>query len=188
MRPFLIYASQHDRNSIPNLPLAVTKCITAAAQTIELIHDTYLSQIFFRTWWYNTTYCLFAASIILFALTQPPLDDFPISTLNDLIERSIDVLEAMTECVVAQKAAEMIKTTLAQVRDGHQSQMPFDFIPKSLPVSPKVPAELGMFDFNDDFSLLLGSGGYDMNYDFTAYGAPSNVMFWPSLSNGMGPT
>ena len=180
MRPFLIYSSQPDRQEMENLPVAVTKCITAAAHTIDFIHDTFLSQIFFRTWWYNTTYCLFAASIVLFALTQPPVEGWPVSTLSDLIEKSIEVLEAMNECVVAQKAAEMIRTTFTQVREGHQSHAAIEFIAKSLPVSPRLQPETGMYEgFQDDFSLLLG--GYDMLYEASGNNGPSDMAFWPNL-------
>jgi hypothetical protein len=44
---------------------AVGKCVDAATATIELMHEMFCNHIFFRTWWYNTTYVLYAASIVL---------------------------------------------------------------------------------------------------------------------------
>lgn len=185
MRPFIIYSSRFNRSAIDNLSLAVKQCIMAAAQTIELIHDTYLSQIFFRTWWYNTTYCLFATSIVLFALTLPPTPEFPISKLTMLIDKSIDVLEAMTECVVAQKAAEMIRTTVGQILDGNRSHAAIDYIAKSLPVSPGISAQADWYDFNDDFSFLLGSSDSGISSDATAYDGYSDMSFWPNPSSSI---
>ncbi|KAM0322738.1 hypothetical protein ACHAQA_009329 [Verticillium albo-atrum] len=62
-----------------------------------------------RTWWfYNTTYTVFAASIILVHVTREPSD----TDNHQLLERvgmAIEILEIMDECVVASEAAKLLR-------------------------------------------------------------------------------
>jgi hypothetical protein len=65
---------------------------------------------------YNTTYTLFAASVILVYIMQ---DTSAISRelLLRHIEMSIEILESMDECIVAKKAAKMIQRALNRAED-----------------------------------------------------------------------
>lgn len=63
--------------------------------------------------WYNTTYIMFAASVILLRITR--LDDTPdTGSLLKNISMAIEILDAMDECVVAKKSAELIRLSLKE--------------------------------------------------------------------------
>jgi hypothetical protein len=114
-RPFLVYASQSAQRIPVVLETTVTKCVDAARKTIEIMHETFRHHIFFRTWWYNTTYILYAASIILCYATQvAPSQERP--DLFRLIDMTVEIFEVMEECVVAKKAGEMIRQSLSTAR------------------------------------------------------------------------
>ncbi|KAI1610763.1 fungal-specific transcription factor domain-containing protein [Exophiala viscosa] len=93
------------------------RCISSAEDVIDLIYSTYRTDDYFQTWWYNTTYTLYAVSVLLavifrqLARTQPALE-----ILFAHIDRAILVLEAMDECVVAINAAGLIKRTLVRAK------------------------------------------------------------------------
>jgi hypothetical protein len=115
-RPFLVHVSRSTQRQVPSLEDAALQCVEAAKETIEIIHGTYLHHTFFRTWYYNTTYTLFAVSVILFyAFQAAPTSKKP--ALFALVDKAVEVLEAMDDCVVAGKAAEIVKHTLANARD-----------------------------------------------------------------------
>jgi hypothetical protein len=115
-RPFLVYASRDRKRPIPSgLEDAAVKCVNAAQETVDIIHETCRQHTFFRTWWYNTTYTLFAVSIILFYAAQAARSTR--ESLFESVEKAIEVLEAMDECVVAGNAAAIVKTTLARARE-----------------------------------------------------------------------
>jgi hypothetical protein len=56
---------------------------------------------------YNTTYTVFAASILLVYITQEA-DKPELAPLLRLVGMAIEILETMDECVVAAKAAQML--------------------------------------------------------------------------------
>jgi hypothetical protein len=115
-RPFLAYAAQSDQRIPPLLEFTLAKCVDAARNTIEIVHTTFCNHVFFRSWWYNTTYILYAASIILSYATQSaPAAEKP--ELFKLVDMAVEVLEAMDECFVASKAGEMIKQALSNARE-----------------------------------------------------------------------
>lgn len=114
-RPCLIYASQSPQRLPMALEATVAKCVDAARNTIEIMHETFRHHVFFRTWWYNTTYILYAASIVLCYATRvassPEKPD-----LFRLIDMTVELFEAMEECFVARKAGEMIKQSLSSAQ------------------------------------------------------------------------
>jgi hypothetical protein len=61
-----------------------------------------------RLRFYNTTYTVFAASIILVYVTQEA-SEMEIPPLLKLVGMAIEILETMDECVVAAKAAQMLR-------------------------------------------------------------------------------
>lgn len=177
-RPFLAYAAQSDQRIPPLLEFTLTKCVDAARNTIEIMHATFCNHVFFRSWWYNTTYILYAASIILSYATQSaPADEKP--ELFKLIEMAVEVLEAMDECFVASKAGEMIKQALLNTRDQMSTtQQPmaanYDLQPPDAATAdwgfnsmlddqmPYMPM-ISMFDFEDaDFNFAMD----DMQFMF----------------------
>jgi hypothetical protein len=108
-RPFLSYSAQSNI-SYELVDQAVNKCIDSAKATIDIIHETYRVHSFFRTWWYNTTYVTFAASVLLYfsrLRTQR-------RSVGKDIETAIEILEAMDESIVARKLAEIVKRCLLE--------------------------------------------------------------------------
>jgi len=93
------------------------KCIQAAEDTIDLIYSIFLTDDYFQTWWYNSTYTLFAVSILLalvfrrLARTQQALVQ-----LFAHIDRAMATLQAMDDCLVARNATAIIKRTLARAK------------------------------------------------------------------------
>lgn len=177
-RPFLAYAAQSDQRIPPLLEFTLAKCVDAARNTIEIVHATFCNHVFFRSWWYNTTYILYAASIILSYATQSaPAAEKP--GLFMLIDMAVEVLEAMEECFVASKAGEMIKQALSNARE--QSATTHQPIPISYDIQQPDPATAdwrfnsmldnqmpyipmtSMFDFEDaDFNFAVD----DMQFMF----------------------
>ncbi|KAI1613939.1 Zn(II)2Cys6 transcription factor [Exophiala viscosa] len=122
-RPCLLHAGRTQASKVnreEGLDLAVFKCVTAARNTIRLMHQMYCHASYFRTWWYNTTYTLYAASIILGYLNRiaPPVER---TELLQLINMSIEVLDAMEENVVARKAAKLLQRTSTQIQESDKA-------------------------------------------------------------------
>ena len=163
-RPFLAYAAQSDQRIPPLLEFTLAKCVDAAKRTIEIMHTTFCNHVFFRSWWYNTTYILYAASIILSYATQTAPSNEK-EELFHLIDMSIEVLEAMDECFVASKAGEMIKQALTNARDQSAMVQQLQTAPDNLQPPDPGPADwafnsmldnqmpympmTSMFDFED---------------------------------------
>ena len=133
-RPFLAYASQSLRRLPAAFEATVAKCVDAARETIEVMHDTFRHHVFFRTWfvlhthatdiatifahkrrWYNTTYTLYAASTILCYIAQAAPSAEKLSLFR-LVDMAVEVLQTMDECIVAKKTGEMIGQTLSNFR------------------------------------------------------------------------
>ncbi|KAK5046894.1 hypothetical protein LTR84_007248 [Exophiala bonariae] len=115
-RPFLLYLGHRATHTPGHFDSAVAKCVSAATKTIELMHHMFCHYSYFRTWWYNTTYTLYAASIIVFyaqKVASPP----EISGLLRLVEMSVDVLKTMNDNVVAKKAAATITKASLRIRE-----------------------------------------------------------------------
>jgi hypothetical protein len=124
---FLTAAASLDRSSISEASIYqenISKCLESARQTIEIIYETYRHHDFFRTWYYNTTYTLFAVSILLVYIVQEASGEEKHS-LFGYVEMAIEILEAMDDCVVAKKAAKMIQRALVRAKenkDGNEQE------------------------------------------------------------------
>ncbi|KAL2696214.1 hypothetical protein AAEP93_002628 [Penicillium crustosum] len=105
---FLLRSTPQDRASIPGSQEGVQKCLDSAKQTIDLIYQTYQHSDFFRTWFYNVTYTVFAASTILIYLAQ---ETIPTETqpLLRLIDMAVEILLIMDECAYALEAAKLLR-------------------------------------------------------------------------------
>ncbi|KAE8326305.1 fungal-specific transcription factor domain-containing protein [Aspergillus sergii] len=112
----LMKSSMAERASNAQLQEQIGKCLDSARLTIEIVYETFQHQDFFRTWFYNTTYTIFAASIILVYIFQaPPESEY--DALSRQVETAIEILETMEESVVAAKAAKLIQTALISARE-----------------------------------------------------------------------
>ncbi|KAG2416019.1 hypothetical protein HFD88_007211 [Aspergillus terreus] len=107
-RPFLGHFTRKLRHTPSELEETIAKCLDAAMRTIEVIYDIYRVHTFFRCWWYNTTYIMFATSTLLLPMSKLGIcpDTLP---LRRSVEMAVEILEAMEESVVARKSVEIIK-------------------------------------------------------------------------------
>ncbi|PWY92713.1 hypothetical protein BO70DRAFT_328052 [Aspergillus heteromorphus CBS 117.55] len=112
-RPFLA-ASASSTESSSRLQHLHT-CLDAARTSIQMQYESFLHRIYIRTWWYNTTYALYGAMILLHLV----LSGFPSIRDDDLlidVEKSLDIFESMNNIVVARRCAEMIREVLEVAR------------------------------------------------------------------------
>jgi len=210
-RPFLAYYArtstrgQHSTNTSStasaSLLTAVSRCIAAAIDTIAILHTAYCRHGYLRTWWWNVTYISFPASVLLLYVGRIEKEgradgDRAVGASKEDILKSVkmamEVLEAMDECVVAGRAAQLIGQSLREVQGvrtnvaseaaasapAHvqESRTPqariLDTPARSTTVQPK-PSVLEMHDhghiFGDDFAycdLLLEEGWGTLFDDF----------------------
>ncbi|KAB5518851.1 fungal-specific transcription factor domain-containing protein [Coniochaeta sp. 2T2.1] len=111
---FLLRAGDQ-RNTTPAAQQCIQKCCDSAKETIDIIYETYRHHDFFRTWFYNTTYTVFAASMILLYMTQAGNNN-ELEPLSRYVEMAVEILEVMDESVIAVKSAGMIKRALGRVK------------------------------------------------------------------------
>ncbi|KAF2399286.1 hypothetical protein EJ06DRAFT_557746 [Trichodelitschia bisporula] len=113
-RPFLIAAAT-TRPPSPAYDTHVQLCVAASQATIALIYDAYVHRPYFRTWWYNTTYALYASMILLYTiLTTLPLPaSMPQSSLFASVEHSLEIFTAMRHVSVARRCAELTRAVLS---------------------------------------------------------------------------
>lgn len=153
----------------------IQKCLGSAKETIEIIYETYRHHDFFRTWYYNTTYTLFAVSIVLVYIVQEASDEEK-QSLYPFVEMSIEVLETMDDCVVAVKAAKMIRRALKRAREGadaraHQQAREVVDMGNSGALNHYWGA-LNFMDGQIDVGFPFEIGDLDDSHMFSAFGAP----------------
>ncbi|KAK9447913.1 fungal-specific transcription factor domain-containing protein [Limtongia smithiae] len=125
-RPFLAQSSDNLSDALVDLADGVNKCAESAQQTIRMIYDNYRTQSYFRTWWYNTTYVLFASSILLLLLGS--IDPVMLSqrtTLINSVELAVEIFKAMDESFVAKKLAELISNNLMDAKESNTETIVF---------------------------------------------------------------
>ncbi|PYH93807.1 hypothetical protein BO71DRAFT_326872 [Aspergillus ellipticus CBS 707.79] len=112
-RPFLAVSASGTESSSRLQHLHA--CLDAARTSIQMQYESFLHRIYIRTWWYNTTYALYGAMILLHLI----LAGFPSIRDEDLlvdVEKSLDIFESMNNIVVARRCAEMIREVLDVAR------------------------------------------------------------------------
>lgn len=98
--------------------------------------------------WYNTTYTLFAVSIILVYIVQEA-SEAEKPTLLEHVEMAIEILESMEECVVAKRASEIIRRTVSNLRENVQVSA------STVPMSPDPSADMNSFDASRALNSFL---------------------------------
>lgn len=86
-------------------------CLAAARKTIQVLYDAYANKHYFRTWWYNSTYTLYAGMIVLYVIMlghSTVADDL----LLDDVKKSRDILRSMEEASVARRSADLLTEVL----------------------------------------------------------------------------
>lgn len=89
----------------------VEACLVAARRTVSLLFESYLHRHYFRSWRYNTTYTIYAATIILYLI----LSDYSAVSINELladVHKSLDILASMDEARVARRCSDLIQELL----------------------------------------------------------------------------
>ncbi|KAJ6443673.1 Zn(2)-C6 fungal-type DNA-binding domain-containing protein [Purpureocillium lavendulum] len=103
----------------------VDSCLDAARVTIRIMYDAYTNRHYFRTWWYNSTYTLYAGMVVLY-IVMLGNTTVPSNELLDDVIKAQDILQSMEEAVVARRSANLIREGLevarACVEDQQQRQ------------------------------------------------------------------
>ncbi|OQD76164.1 hypothetical protein PENDEC_c005G04904 [Penicillium decumbens] len=93
----------------------ITKCLDAAMKTIEVVYDISRVHTFFRCWWYNKTYVMFATSTFLLPMSKLGMCAKAMPLLRS-VEVSVETLEAMDESAVARKSVAIIRQYLREFK------------------------------------------------------------------------
>ncbi|KAG8410368.1 hypothetical protein J3459_017180 [Metarhizium acridum] len=99
----------------------VDSCLDAARDTIRVMYDAYTNRHYFRTWWYNSTYTLYAGMIVLYIVMLGHTAVSSNELLDDVIKAQ-DILQSMEEAIVARRSANLIREGLEVARACVQSQ------------------------------------------------------------------
>jgi hypothetical protein len=141
----------------------VDLCLDAARDTIRVIYDAYANRHYFRTWWYNSTYTLYAGMIVLYVVM---LDHTAVSS-NELLDDVIkarDILQSMEEAIVARRSANLIREGLEVARACVQYRQNLSAQPDGTRPDQDFDGSQGQVDLNNitfnagtDFSRTLFS-------------------------------
>jgi hypothetical protein len=115
-RPFLAGLAD---DTEPNKRAHVSLCLTAARETIVLLHESYKTRHYFRTWWYNSTYTLYAGMIVLYVMMFGQSDVSHDDLEKDVVQ-SQNVLRSMEEASVARRSADLMTEVLDVARSYTQ--------------------------------------------------------------------
>jgi hypothetical protein len=96
-------------------------CLDAARKTICVMYDAYANRHYFRTWWYNSTYTLYAGMIVLYIIMLGPTAVPSEDVLADAV-KAHDILQSMEEATVARRSASLIQEGLEVARACAQRQ------------------------------------------------------------------
>lgn len=107
-RPFL---SDPVAFGLPGRQKHVDLCLSAARKTIQVIYDSYANRHYFRTWWYNSTYTLYAGMIVLYVIMLGN-STIPNDVLLEDVKKSRDILRSMEEASVARRSADLLGEVL----------------------------------------------------------------------------
>ncbi|KAM0276266.1 hypothetical protein ACHAQH_006941 [Verticillium albo-atrum] len=158
-----------ERASIPGAREATEKYLDSASKTIEIIYRTHEHNDFFRTWFYNTTYTVFAASIILVHITRSSETDN--QYLLERVGMAIEILENMDECVVALEAAKLLR----QAKEKAQNSGPFT----SNQAAYDFEGTMLLNQYWGPLDLLGGDMDLDFAFQFADIDAPGSSMMAP---------
>lgn len=107
-RPFL---SEPATSLIQERQKHIDLCLEAARKTIQVLYDAYANKHYFRTWWYNSTYTLYAGMIVLYVVMLGHSTVSHDILLAD-VKKSRDILRSMEEASVARRSADLLSEVL----------------------------------------------------------------------------
>ncbi|EUC41784.1 hypothetical protein COCMIDRAFT_60969, partial [Bipolaris oryzae ATCC 44560] len=164
-RIFLIPSMNYNASEMSN---HVGLCLNAARETIRLLHDAYTHRHYFRTWWYNSTYTLYAGMIVLYVVMLRATALRSEDLLEDVIKAQ-NILQSMQEAPVALRSAELLREGLEIARSMSQRDAAIS-VPLPHGHTDQVDGEpQGRSNFNDL--------GQNFNYCFpeTSFAANGHV-------------
>ncbi|KEQ94085.1 hypothetical protein AUEXF2481DRAFT_30633 [Aureobasidium subglaciale EXF-2481] len=107
-RPFMSDTAAHE---LPTRDKHIGLCLDAARNTIQVLYDSYANKHYFRTWWYNSTYTLYAGMILLY-IVMLGNDTMTHDSLLEDVKKSRDILRSMEEASVARRSADLLSEVL----------------------------------------------------------------------------
>ncbi|KAH0284632.1 hypothetical protein KCU62_g8157, partial [Aureobasidium sp. EXF-3399] len=107
-RPFL---SEPATSTVLERQKHIDLCLEAARKTIQVLYDAYANKHYFRTWWYNSTYTLYAGMIVLYVVMLGHSTVAHDILLAD-VKKSRDILKSMEEASVARRSADLLSEVL----------------------------------------------------------------------------
>ncbi|KAI5204549.1 hypothetical protein E4T39_03579 [Aureobasidium subglaciale] len=107
-RPFLSDTAAHN---LLERHKHIDLCLNAARKTIQVLYESYANKHYFRTWWYNSTYTLYAGMIVLYIVMLGNSTTMHDSLLED-VKKSKDILGSMKEASVARRSADLLGEVL----------------------------------------------------------------------------
>jgi hypothetical protein len=164
-RPFL---EAHVRKPGTQVSSHVEKLLEAARDTIRVMYSAYSNRHYFRTWWYNCTYTLYAGMIVLYIIMLDSTT-IPLEELLDDVTKAQEILESMVEAFVARRSANLIKEGLEvarayvqrrQTRSGHTQANEFE--------SNDISGQFTYAGFGQDSALFASIVDPNLLQDFTA--------------------
>lgn len=130
-RPFLIAAVSSPSSPSGTQPynVHVTACVAASIRTIKCLYEMYKHRPYFRTWWYNTTYTLYASMILLYVIlsnidTESSNPEHTRDRLVGTVQQSLEIFQSMDMVTVARRCAEVTQEVLDIAKKPPQQAAP----------------------------------------------------------------
>lgn len=127
----------------------VELCLNAARESIGILYDSYATRHYFRTWWYNSTYTLYAGMIVLYVVMLGNTV-VPSSTLINDVIKSRDILQSMEEATVARRSADLIREGLEVAQVCVQHRQNYSAEPEGTCLNPTDNGSQGQANSNDN--------------------------------------
>lgn len=118
----------------------IQSCVDASRQTIELLYEAYMHRPYFRTWWYNTTYLLYASLTLLYVVILNIYAQNCDTLLHD-VERSVKILRVMDRITIAKRCEQIISEVLDTAKKLHQHRSQLSINVPTSTAAPTVSAE-----------------------------------------------
>ena len=152
----------------------IEKCVTAASATVHYLHEVFVSRHYFRSWWYNSTYALFATMVLLYCVLRNPHQDSITAICAD-IEMGIEVFQAMGTHRVAKRCLELVSSVYDLAQKIIQNDMTEQNTMVGLEADNILPNLIDPF-LLEDFALHVGDGNpssWSADFDMEQ---PSNAL------------
>jgi hypothetical protein len=145
----------------------VELCLDAARDTIRVMYDAYANRHYFRTWWYNSTYTLYAGMIVLYIVMLGHTALSSDELLDDVI-KARDILQSMEESMVARRSANLIREGLEVARECVHYRQNLSGQPEGFRPDQQIHGSEGQTDLNN----MSFHSGNDFSRTFFSYGGP----------------